>query len=443
MHSQYTFYDRATIGFLPEFQQLAESLKQDVLAASVVLPFRVNAHVIHQLIDWKYVPNDPYFRLTFPRLEMLPLTFKNELMPLWNKPNDDPRLLATASLLRAGLNPYPDDQRTLNIPQIPGRIVTGIQHKYPSTVLFFPSGGQTCHAYCTYCFRWSQFVGDSTLRFADNDVELLSQYIKSQRGVTDLVFTGGDPLVMSAQLLRRYVQPLLSYEFDHLKTIRIGTKALSYWPTRFTSDPNSIDLLNLFSEITASGKHLAIMTHFTHPREVANSATRQAIAAILSTGAVIRAQEPIVKGVNDSAEIWANLWQSEIAAGIIPYYVFLLRDTGTKDYFRVSLANAVMIINEARKRLSGLAQTARGPIMSTSPGKIVVDGVSTIYGQKVFSLRFLQARNPDWVGRPFFAEYNEEVSWLNELRPAFGEREFFFEQEFKDVRSHSARLNLL
>ena len=72
--------------------------------------------------------------------------------------------------------------------------------------------------------------------------------------------------------------------------------------------------------------------------------------------------------------------------------------------------------------------------MSASPGKVVVDGVTKIRDEKVFVLKLLQGRNPDWVGRPFFAKYDPEASWLDDLQPAFGEKEFFFEPEFRKLQ---------
>ncbi len=65
--------------------------------------------------------------------------------------------------------------------------------------------------------------------------------------------------------------------------------------------------------------------------------------------------------------------------------------------------------------------------MSATPGKVVVDGVTSIGSERVFALRFLRARDTSWVGRPFFARYDPDATWLDQLRPAFGEREFFFE----------------
>ena len=67
--------------------------------------------------------------------------------------------------------------------------------------------------------------------------------------------------------------------------------------------------------------------------------------------------------------------------------------------------------------------------MSCTPGKIVIDGVADIQGERVFCLRFLQARNPAWVGRPFFARFNAQATWLKDLEPAFGAEQFFFQDD--------------
>ena len=83
-------------------------------------------------------------------------------------------------------------------------------------VLFFPSQGQTCHAYCTYCFRWPQFVGLDQFKFASRETQKLVAYLKDHPEVTSVLITGGDPLIMKTQVLRRYIEPLLAPELDHL-----------------------------------------------------------------------------------------------------------------------------------------------------------------------------------------------------------------------------------
>ena len=102
---------------------------------------------------------------------------------------------------------------------------------------------------------------------------------------------------------------------------------------------------------------------------------------------------------------------------------------GAQHYFAVPLVRAWEIFHDAYRQVSGLCRTVRGPSMSANPGKVQVLGVSDVRGEQVMELRFLQGRDPDWVDRPFFAHYDENATWLNTLRPAFGESRFFFEDE--------------
>jgi hypothetical protein len=183
------------------------------------------------------------------------------------------------------------------------------------------------------------------------------------------------------------------------------------------------------------------MAHYSHPKELETPVAQEALRRVLATGAVIRCQAPIVRHVNDSARAWSEMWRTQVALGLIPYYMFVERDTGPKNYFGVPLARALDIFTEAYTHLSGLGRTVRGPSMSATPGKVLVDGVAEVRGEKVFVLKFLQARDPAWVNRPFFAKYDSHATWLDELRPAFGEQEFFFEsglQEIKHTHRHPA-----
>ena len=109
--------------------------------------------------------------------------------------------------------------------------------------------------------------------------------------------------------------------------------------------------------------------------------------------------------------------------------MFQARDTGAQGYFAVTLENAWNTYRKAYNQVSGIARTVRGPIMSANPGKVQVLGVSEINNEKIFTLRFVQGRNPNWVGRPFFAKYNSEAIWLNDLNPIEGKDKFFFEKE--------------
>jgi L-lysine 2,3-aminomutase len=265
------------------------------------------------------------------------------------------------------------------------------------------------------------------LRFAAKESSTLVDYVRRHPEVTNVLITGGDPMVMSTAKLERYVEPLLDPSLEHLQSIRIGTKALAYWPQRFVTDSDADDLLRLFERIVASGRSVALMAHYSHYREMEPAIAREAIRRIRRTGAVIRSQSPVLAHVNDDAVSWELMWREQVRLGIIPYYMFVERDTGAEQYFRIPLARAYKIFRDAYRHVNGLARTVRGPSMSATPGKVEVMGVTDIAGEKAFALRFLQARNAEWVGRPFFARYDAEATWLDHLRPAFGEERFFWQ----------------
>jgi hypothetical protein len=245
---------------------------------------------------------------------------------------------------------------------------------------------------------------------------------------------------MSTRLIRRYVAPLLDRKREGLSTIRFGSKALAYWPYRFLTDRDADDLLRLFEQIVAGGLHLAVMAHFSHPRELETPAVQAAIKRILATGAQIRCQAPLVRHVNDKPEIWSNMWRKQVTLGAVPYYMFVPRDTGPQHYFEVPLVDAFRIFSKAYRRVSGLCRTVRGPSMSATPGKVLIDGITDIGGERVFALKFIQGREPEWVNRIFFARYDETAAWLDDLRPAFGEKQFFFKPGLRLLKSvHSER----
>ncbi len=413
----------------PIWERLSPEWREAIDVTARVLPFRTNVYVIEELIDWDRIPEDPIFQLTFPQPGMLAPEDYAAMRDALRRGAPRAEILALANQIRYKLNPHPAGQMTHNVPYMDGKRLWGLQHKYRETVLFFPAQGQTCHAYCTYCFRWAQFVGIEELKFEAKEVDMLVEYLKRHPFVTDILFTGGDPMIMRARALRKYIEPLLSPELDHVQNIRIGTKALSYWPQRFVTDDDADEVLRLYEDIVKAGRHLAIMAHFSHWKEMETPIVQEAIRRVRNTGAEIRMQAPLVRHVNDAPEVWATMWRQGVRLGMIPYYMFVERDTGPKNYFEVPLAEAVDIFHKAFMQVSGLARTVRGPSMSAWPGKVRVLGVTEINGEKVFVLDFLQGRNPRWNGRIFFAQFDPEATWLNELKPAFGQEKFFFEEE--------------
>jgi KamA family protein len=431
---RYRVYLRKDIDSIPELRSLSSDELLAMKAVACVLPFRVNNYVVEELIDWSNVPDDPIYQLTFPQPGMLSESDLAMMMDLVRADAPEAKIKAAAQQIWLRLNPHPAGQKDMNVPRLDGEPLPGMQHKYRETVLFFPSHGQTCHAYCTYCFRWPQFVGMEDFKFANREVKSLVEYLKQHHEVNSVLFTGGDPMIMKASVMRRYIEPLLDPELDHLVSIRIGTKSPAYWPYRYTTDDDADDMLALFEEVQSRGRHLAIMAHYSHPRELDTPAAQDAVRRIRSSGAVVRCQAPLIRHVNDDAKTWSDMWKRQLVLGAIPYYMFVERDTGPKQYFEVPLARALEIYETAYRRVSGLARTVRGPSMSATPGKVVVDGVTEIGGEKVFVLKMIQGRDPKWVGRVFFAKYDEHASWLDQLKPALGAKEFFFDPALKRIK---------
>ncbi|MDR0795253.1 MAG: lysine 2,3-aminomutase [Tannerella sp.] len=421
------FYTLQNFRSIPQMKNLSESIKRDIEIVGRVLPFKTNNYMVDELIDWENVENDPLFTLNFPRRGMLSKNHFDTITKLIDSQADRQAIDKAVENIRLSLNPNPANQEQ-NVPYLGEIKLKGVQHKYPETVLFFPSQGQTCHAYCTFCFRWPQFSGMNELKFAMKEADLLFNYLRIKKGVTDVLFTGGDPMVMSASVLETYILPMLGPDFEHIHTIRIGSKALAYWPYRFLTDEDGSRILELFQRITDAGKNLAFQAHFNHPRELSTEAVRLAIKKIQSTGAQIRTQSPVLRNINDKPEIWSEMWRKQVDLALIPYYMFIARDTGAKEFFELPLEKCWKIFRRAYRKVSGLCRTVRGPSMSDHAGKIQVLGVSEVRGEKVFVLRFIQGRNPSWVHKPFFARYDPKATWFDQLKPAFGEEKFFFEE---------------
>lgn len=414
IHSNFKVYTRSNFTSIPQVKRLDDELIEDIKIVSLVLPFRVNEYVINELIDWDKAPTDPMFQLIFPNRYMLPDEDYFELKKVFRLDNKA-QTQALVVQIQMKLNPHPGDQMSLNVPEYGGAALRGIQHKYEHTVLFFPKEGQYCHSYCSYCFRWAQFIGNQSIQFSSKNVGELADYLKINKKVTDVLLTGGDPLVMRTRVIREYLELLLRPEYSHIKNIRIGTKALTYWPQRFLTDSDADELISLFEKVVGHGKSIDIMAHFSHWKEVETPLGIEAIKRLRNCGATIRSQAPVMAHINDDPDVWVRMWSSQVNNGVIPYYMFMDRDTGSNRYFEIPIVKALQIYQYAIQRVSGLGRTARGPIMSTSPGKVEVLGITNIGKEKYFCLRFVQGRDPEMTYKPLFAKYSDTATWYDQL----------------------------
>ena len=416
---------------IPQMSFLTEEQKLEIEVVGTVLPFKTDNYVVDELIDWLNFEKDPFFILNFPQREMLEEKDFNLIASLIKNKAPKEFVQNEVKKIRLKLNPNPAGQEN-NVPVFNGKRLNGIQHKYRETMLFFPTQGQTCHAYCTFCFRWPQFALNE-FKFAMKEADQMVEYLRANPHITDVLFTGGDPAVMKTKFFENYFNALIEADIPNLKNIRIGTKSLAYWPYRYTTDPDADDLLRLFENTKKHGINIAMMAHFNHPGELKTQAVQDAVQRLLNAGVQIRSQSPVMRNINDRADIWAENWKEQVRQGIVPYYMFVARDTGAQDYFAVTLNRSWQIFRSAYNQVSGISRTVKGPSMSCSPGKVQIVGVSEIKGQKVFVLNFLQGRDPAWVGKPFFAKFDPNAIWFDELEPAFGESGFFFEESYLEM----------
>jgi KamA family protein len=284
-------------------------------------------------------------------------------------------------------------------------VVQGAQHKYQRTVLLLCN--EVCGAYCRYCFRKRLFMDDNdevTL-----DVQEGLDYIAAHPEVTNVLLTGGDPLLMSTRKLESIFSCLR--DIEHVSIIRIGTKMPAFNPWRVLDDDK---LLAAIRKHSTPEKRIYLMAHFDHPREL----TPEAVAgldALQQAGAILINQCPLVRGVNDDAAVIGELYQKLEAIGVPPYYLFQGRPTEGNEPYEVPLVEGWSIFDRARRMASGLGRRARFA-MSHESGKVEIVGLDARY----FYMRYHQAKDPADEGRFMVLHRDDEAYWLDQLVPVKG-----------------------
>lgn len=282
----------------------------------------------------------------------------------------------------------------------------GIQMKYPSTVLILPV--PACFSYCRFCFRKRLFnpdvKGDEILK----NLEAGLEFIKKHPYLNNVLLTGGDPLMIPTPTLRKFLGGLR--QLDHVRIIRLGTRALPFLPSRITSDP---ELLSLLKEVSGYDRRVYFVNHFSHPKEFVPEVGK-AVDALMAAGVVLVNQTAILKGVNDSPETLRRLLNDLADWGITPYYVFQCKFIKGSGHFRVPLYRTCEIFQEATRGANGLAKRAK-LIMAHSSGKIEILGVGWIKGERVIYLKYHQARDERLMGRIMTFPLPDGAYWFDDL----------------------------
>ena len=237
----------------------------------------------------------------------------------------------------------------------------GLEHKYEDTAVLLVN--DVCGAYCRFCFRKRLFMNGNDE--VSRDLSGALAYIREHPEVNNVLLTGGDPLLLSTNKLRKIIAELR--EIEHVKIVRIGSKMPAFNPFRILGDPS---LLEMFERYSAPERKIYLMAHFNHPRELTGEAV-EAMHRVQRAGVVVCNQTPMVAGVNDDPLVLAELFDRLSFLGIPPYYVFIGRPTKGNRLFAVPVERAYDIFEQARMNCSGLAKRAR-LAMSHATGKIEI-----------------------------------------------------------------------
>lgn len=279
----------------------------------------------------------------------------------------------------------------------------GLQHKYDQTGLLLLT--DLCGGICRFCFRKRLFM--SCERETVKDVSENIEYIREHKEITNVLLTGGDPLMLETRQLEPVLRELR--EIPHVNIIRIGSKMLAYNPYRILNDPN---LLYTLSRYSTPEKRIYLMAHFNHPRELTEVSV-QAAEALRKAGVMVVSQTPILNGINDTPEIMTTLFRKLSFAGISPYYVFQCRPTTGNHNFQIPVEQSYEIIQKSWQACSGLAKRARF-IMSHATGKIEVVGTTA---EHVF-MRYHQAAEKADIGKFMVFKSNPVARWFDDYHHA-------------------------
>jgi lysine 2,3-aminomutase len=312
----------------------------------------------------------------------------------WDDPDDPIRKIIIPDTQeledRGGLDPSGEKNYTR---------VPGVQHKYPQTALLLAV--DVCGGFCRFCFRKRLFMNGT--KEVPGDYTKGIEYIRDHPEITNVLITGGDPLILST----RRLEPLIARirEIEHVKIIRIGSKMVSFNPYRIINDPSLADMIRTYS---AGDKKIYIMAHFNHPKELTATAV-EGLHILMDAGAIVVNQTPLLKGINDDPDVLTELFRRLSFIGVQPYYVFQCRPTLGNRLFEMPVEIAYEIFEKAKAGCSGLAKRARF-VMSHATGKIEVVGKT----REAVYFKYHQAADPSDMGRFMVFRSNPEAYWFDD-----------------------------
>ncbi len=396
-------------------------------------------------IDWKHYQNDSNYQLIFPQPGMMPA---NEVKKYAEAKSDEERKKVVEDYILK-TNPH-DGKQKLNKPWFINdeghlEILEGSQHKYPPIKLILDKTTQTCFSFCTYCFRHAQVRGDEDM-FVQQEVAQVHEYLKRHKEVSDILITGGDGGYIPYERLLEYVTPIIKDpDLMHIRTVRIGSRAINFQPELILSDKFKANL-ELLQKLRENGIQAVWVAHISTPHDILNPVSVAAIRRLKKYGITIKSQSPIMNhislfydengkvDIDRSAQNWIDLGNVLGMLGIGFHSMYCARPTGEHHYFTAPLADISKIFNKVYRSLSSVNRPSRYITMTSSAGKTSLLGTAEINGEKVFVLKFNEARNMEWMDTTFFAKYDEAENTIEKLIP-FDSVKYFYEDELAEIEN--------
>lgn len=225
----------------------------------------------------------------------------------------------------------PLQEKTFN--KIPGLI-----HKYFGRVLIL--GAKACAINCRYCFR-QNFPYNSNIASGKN-LENIINYISSDSSISEVILSGGDPLIASNGYFKKLF--FMLDPISHVTTIRIHSRVPIVLPSRL--EPELINIL------LNSRFNIVLVTHSNHPNEI-NQEVADYFKILHNTKIILLNQSVLLKNINDNSDVLAELSKKLFEIKVLPYYLHILDKVSGTNHFEVDLAIAKQIFSELSNKLPG------------------------------------------------------------------------------------------
>ena len=234
---------------------------------------------------------------------------------------------------------------------------TGVLKKYRSRTLVLATGA--CAVHCRYCFR-RHFAYDQ-LALHRGAISGLIDALRNDPELTEVVLSGGDPLMLDDDLLGELVAQIA--QIPGIRRIRFHTRLPVVLPERITAE--------LCRILTDAPQKTLVVVQVNHPREL-RPLVRTGLSHLRQQGATLLNQSVLLRGVNDSVEILAGLSEALIDAGVLPYYLHQLDPVQGAAHFLVPDHHARKLMTDLRSAIPGYLVPRLVREIAGAPSKLPV-----------------------------------------------------------------------